>query len=102
MKYYSPAIVSFLNALDPPNYARVMKVFLLLYKYGNAVGLPHSRPLGQGLFELRTRGQVDVRLFYAFRQGEVLILHGFIKKTLRIPVNELLLAKARLRAFDAL
>jgi len=49
------------------------------------------------LFELRIRGRNNiVRLFYCYLRGRVIIvLHGFIKKSHKIPLKELEIAKQR-------
>ena len=62
------------------DYARLAE---LLVEYGPSLRLPHSRSLGEGLFELRPRGRTGVcRAFYCFMVGKrVTVLHAFIKKT---------------------
>jgi phage-related protein len=61
-------------------YARLVE---LLIEYGPSLRLPHSRSLGEGLFELRPRSRAGVgRAFYCFMVGKrVTVLHAFIKKT---------------------
>ena len=57
----------------------------LLATDGAAVRLPHSRALGDGLFELRGRAS-GVRLFYMFRPGRrIVVLDGVIKKRDELP-----------------
>jgi phage-related protein len=55
------------------------------------VGMPLARPLRDGLFELRSSlptGRIARVLFFAER-GELVIVHGFIKKTQKTPPEEL-------------
>ena len=61
--------------------------------------LPHSRALGDGLFELRLRGKGGIgRAFYCFLLGKrVVVLHAFIKKSQQTPDRELKLARKRLK-----
>jgi phage-related protein len=59
--------------------------------------LPHSRSLGESLFELRPRGKSGIgRAFYCFLVGKrVVIVHAFVKKTQQTPDKDLKLARKR-------
>ena len=76
------------------DYAHLLE---FLAEHGPNLRLPHSRALGDGLFELRPRGGVGVgRAFYCFLIGKrVVIVHAFIKKTRQTPDKELKLARKR-------
>ena len=74
--------------------AEAIALLKLLKERGNLLGMPHSRSLGEGLFELRGS---QVRIFYMFRPGRsITLLDGMIKKRDRIPGKVL----ARLRRFQ--
>ena len=76
------------------DYARLLE---LLAEHGPSLRLPHSRALGDGLFELRPRGRSGIgRAFYCFMFGRrVVVLHAFIKKSQETPDRELKLARRR-------
>lgn len=76
------------------DYARLVE---LLIAHGPSLRLPHSRALGEGLFELRPRGQSGIgRAFYCFLVSKrVVVLHAFVKKTQQTPDRELKLARKR-------
>ena len=78
------------------DYARLVE---LLIEHGPSLRLPHSRSLGEGLFELRPRSRTGIgRAFYCFMVGKrVTVLHAFIKKTQHTPDRELSLARKRLK-----
>ena len=78
------------------NYARLVE---LLMEHGPNLRLPHSRALGDGLFELRPRGRSGIgRAFYCFLlDRRVIIVHAFVKKSQQTPDRELKLARRRLR-----
>jgi phage-related protein len=60
------------------------------------LGLPWVRPLGGGLWEVRSNlANRKARVVFVIDGGEMFLLHGFIKKTQRIPVAELDLARKR-------
>ena len=78
------------------DYARLLE---LLIDHGPSLRLPHSRAVGDGLFELRPRGRSGIgRAFYCFLLGKkVVVLHVFIKKSQQTPDGELKLARKRLK-----
>ncbi len=78
------------------DYARLVE---LLSEYGPSLRLPHSRALGDGLFELRPRGRSGIsRAFYCFVVGKrIVVLHAFVKKSRQTPDRELKLARKRLK-----
>jgi hypothetical protein len=64
-------------------------------------GLPWVRPLGEGLWEARSRLENRIsRVIFVIDRGEMVLLHGFIKKTQAIPPADLTLAKRRAAKFQ--
>ena len=61
------------------------------------VTLPLVRPMGQGLYELRCHitGKRIVRILFCHVDKNLIMLHGFVKKTESTPVKDLKLAKSR-------
>lgn len=59
---------------------------------------PLSKYLELGLWELRIKsGSNILRIIYTFSKGKnIILLHGFIKKQQKTPINELKLARKRL------
>ena len=78
------------------DYARIIE---LLMEFGPQLRMPHSRALGDGLFELRPRGAEGIgRAFYCFvADKRVVVLHAFTKKTQGTPERELKLARNRMK-----
>jgi phage-related protein len=70
---------------------------LRLVELGWPVGMPLCRPLGGGLWELRSglSGNRIARVIFCAAQGRMVLLHGFIKKTQKTPLAELELARTR-------
>lgn len=66
---------------------------------GPNLGLPYTRPFGDGLFEIRARGPEGIgRAFFCTLVGRrIVILHGFIKKSQETPNKELRIARKRLK-----
>ncbi|MBI1892674.1 MAG: type II toxin-antitoxin system RelE/ParE family toxin [Candidatus Rokubacteria bacterium] len=63
-----PPLKSFLEGLAGRDRDEAIAVIELLEKWGNRLRPPRSKPLGDGLFELRGD---QVRIFYVFRPGSV-------------------------------
>jgi len=78
------------------DYARLVE---LLIEFGPDVRMPHSRAMGDGLFELRPRGREGIgRALYCFLVGQqVMVLHGFIKKSQATPKSDLEIARRRMK-----
>ena len=77
------------------DYARIVE---LLMEFGSDLRMPHSRALGDGLFELRPRGREGIgRALYCYITGQrVVVLHAFVKKTRSTPRRDLRIAYQRL------
>ena len=70
----------------------------LIEEFGpDEIGMPHIKPLGKGLFEIRAKGLEGIgRAFFCIEKRKVvLIVSGFIKKTDKTPKDEILLARKR-------
>lgn len=70
-----------------------------MVEYGPNLGMPYTRPFGDGLFEIRAKGKEGIgRAFFCTLVGRrVVILHSFIKKTEQTPAKELTTARQRLK-----
>src|ERR1700732_1226489 len=68
-------------------------------QFGWPVGLPLCRALGSGLWEVRSSlpSKREARVFFGFHEGMLIALHAIIKKTRKAPVEDLGLAKQRLK-----
>jgi phage-related protein len=66
------------------------------------VGMPLCRPLGDGLWEVRTRlpTQRIARVLLCVFKEHLVALHGFIKKTRATPEDDLDLARRRRRELE--
>jgi phage-related protein len=60
--------------------------------------MPLCRPLAKGLFEIRTTLPDKIaRVFVCFVDGNLVALHGIIKKTQKTPPDDLALARKRMK-----
>jgi phage-related protein len=66
-------------------------------EFGWPVGMPLCRSLGNGLWEVRSAitGQRMARVIFCVHDQQVVLLHGFIKKTQKTPKADMDLALRR-------
>ena len=85
----------YLDSLEPKLLAKTLRTIDLLENNGIALRKPYSEPLGNGIFELRTKQGSDItRVLYFFFFGDKAVLtNGFTKKTKKTPKAEIELAK---------
>lgn len=72
---------------------------IMRVQYRWPVGMPLVRPMGKGLFEVRSRlpDSGTARLLFCFHEGTIYALHGFIKKAQKTPLEDLRLARERMK-----
>ena len=66
-------------------------------EFGWPVGMPTCRPLGHGLWEVRSNlsdGRIG-RVIFCMVKGEMVLLHGFIKKTQKTQPQDIDIATKR-------
>jgi phage-related protein len=85
-----------LKALDAPDRLAIGQD-LMRAQWRWPVGMPLCRPMGQGLWEIRTELPSNriARVLLCLDEGVLVALHAFIKKTQKTPDNELTLARKR-------
>lgn len=94
---FHPDAFAELEALTPIMKAKALNALDKLEAQGNQLRFPHTRPIQDGLFELRTSGKNISRTFFAFAVGQkIYILRTFVKKTQKTPPSEIELALKRL------
>lgn len=76
---------------------------IALVEFGWPIGMPTCRPLRDGLWEIRSTldSRRISRVIFCFHEEQLVLLHGFIKKTQQTPKQELELALARQRSVSS-
>ncbi len=71
-------------------------------EFGWPIGMPYCRPLGHGLWEVRSdlSGGRITRVMFCIVHGEMVLLHGFEKKTQKTPQRDIDLALKRMKEID--
>lgn len=72
-------------------------------QYGFPIGMPLVRPLGDKLWEVRSHltGNLISRVLFTIWKDNIVLLHGFTKKSQKTPQSEFELAKKRRDKFHA-
>ncbi len=96
--YHTKDVEAFVLGLPDGLLARYLRLADMMQEFGCNLGMPHTRAMGDGLFELRVKGKEGIaRMFFCTVIGQrIVMLHGFIKKSEKTPLKELKLAKLRL------
>jgi phage-related protein len=99
IKYFSEDVQSAVLSLPVGLKARYFRLTDLMIEHGANLGLPHTRAMSDGLFELRCKSAEGIaRVFYCTLVGRrIVMLHSFVKKTQKTPPKELLIARKRLK-----
>lgn len=68
-------------------------------EFGWPLGRPHCAPLGHGMWEVRSDLDSNriARVIFCMGEGHMILLHGFIKKTQKVPQADIALALKRKR-----
>lgn len=85
-----------LKAISPIEDRKQIGVDIKTVEFGWPIGMPVCRPLGDGLYEVRSnlsQNKIGRVLFYIDVKGRMVLLHGFIKKTQKTPTGDLDLAR---------
>ncbi len=101
--YYSEDLQRAILALPAGIQARYIHLTQRILTFGPNLGMPHSRAVGQGLFELRLKSKEGIgRVFYCNLPGQrVMMLHAFVKKSVKTPTKELKVARDRMKEVQA-
>lgn len=88
-------VEQFIDGLNSKMQAKAMYSLALLEEFGNQLREPFSKPIGDGIFELRIKFSSDItRIFYFFVvDNKIILTNGFIKKTPKTTKAEIELAK---------
>ena len=97
--YYSDAVYECIENWPPKIAASYARITDRIIETGPNLGMPYTESFGEGLFEIRARGQEGIgRAFFCTLVGQkIVVLHAFIKKTQKTPKKDLELARKRMK-----
>ncbi len=96
--FYSPSLEEEILQLPAGFVARFLRYAERMEIYGPDPGMPQTRAMGRGLFELRLKAAEGIaRVFYCTVVGsQIVMLHQFTKKSEKTPRKELEIARRRM------
>jgi len=99
ISFYSPALQKEILGLPAGFVARFLRYAERMEVYGPDLGMPHTRAMGHGLFELRLKAPEGIaRVFYCtVIDRRIVMLHQYIKKSEKTPRRELEIAHKRMK-----
>ncbi len=97
--FYNGRVEAELHALPAGFIARFIRYAERMEVYGPDLGMPHTRPMGDGLFELRLKAAEGIaRVFFCTVVArKIVVLHQFVKKSEKTPTRELKIARNRMK-----
>ena len=95
-------VEAFLASLDMKIQAKAVGLLELLEEKGNQLREPYSKHLDDGIFEIRCKvgNNITRVLYFFYYEGKIILTNGFVKKTQKIPPEEIKLAKERRADFN--
>jgi len=101
--YYSEDLQRAIMGFPAGIQARYIHLTQRILVFGPNLGMPHSRAMGRGLFELRLKSKEGIgRVFYCnLADQRVMMLHAFVKKSAKTPDKELKIARDRMKEVQA-
>ncbi|MBT4526577.1 MAG: type II toxin-antitoxin system RelE/ParE family toxin [Deltaproteobacteria bacterium] len=99
IKYFNNNLEDDILNLPEGLLARYLRLTDLMLQFGANLGLPHTKAIESGLFELRVKSKEGIaRVFFCTKIGKkIVMLHSFIKKSQKTPKKEINIAKSRMK-----
>jgi phage-related protein len=96
--YYNENLEQEIFNLPDGLLARYLHLTDLMIEFGSNLGLPHTKVIDRGLFELRVKSKEGIaRVFFCTKIGKkIIMLHSYIKKSQKIPKREFKIAVSRM------
>lgn len=82
--------------------SRMIKLLELIELKGPHLGEPHTKSLGNQLFEVRAKGKEGIgRSLFCYQKGQtIVVLHAFVKKTQKTPRSVIEVALKRKKEIE--
>ncbi len=102
IEFFDESVEEETYSLPPKILAKLLHIFELIEMVGAQLGEPYTKPLNDGLFEVRAKAKEGRgRSIYCYQKRQKLImLHSFVKKDQRTTKRDLEIALRRKREID--
>jgi phage-related protein len=94
-------VEEYILSLPIKSQAKVYKSLQILQTYGVETPYPHTSHIEGKIFEVRVKfSSNQYRILYFIDTGkEIILLHGFNKKTREVKMSDITLAKSRMKDY---
>ena len=102
IEFFDESVEAETLALPPKILAKTLHIFELIEMAGAKLGEPYTKPLKNGLFEVRAKAKEGIgRSIYCYQKGQkIIILHTFVKKSQKTSKKDLEIALKRKKEID--
>ena len=103
IEFFNAGVAREIEAFPPGVRAAFAHLANRMVEHGPDLGMPYTRAMGSGLFEIRARCAEGIaRVFYCLVvERRIVLLRAFLKKTQATPSAELKFARKRLKEIIA-
>ena len=97
-------VSSFIQSCNKPQQVKIIRILKTLEEYGLQAIIPHVKKITATPFwEIRILGKDNIRIIYVISiRNNILLLHGFIKKSQKTPIKEIGICYKRYEEFKKL
>lgn len=83
-------VLEFLESLPENVHEKIIGRLRYIEAIGNMASSTYVKMLRDGIYELRiTFGHLEPRILYFFNHKDIVLTHGFLKKTNTVPVEDI-------------
>ncbi|MEK9167803.1 MAG: type II toxin-antitoxin system RelE/ParE family toxin [Patescibacteria group bacterium] len=96
---FHSSVLKFLHKIDNQSASDVYSLIEVLRQRGNTISMPFSKPIRNGLHELRVQGRPAFRVLYGFCEEDAVLLVAIKKQKPSLDSRDIKLALERLRIY---
>ncbi len=102
IEFFDASVEAETLALPPKILAKMLHIFELIEIAGAELGEPYTKPLNNGLFEVRAKAKEGIgRSIYCYQKKQkIIILHSFVKKDKKTSKRDMKIAMNRKKELD--
>jgi len=93
---FHKSVEKFIKNLDADSTSEMLGMVELLETYGHSLSMPHAKPIGNGLWELRIVSKRPLRVLYGFCGKEAVLVIALKKQKESLLQRDIKIAKKRL------
>jgi phage-related protein len=102
IEFFDEQVEAETYALPSKILAKMLHIFELIEMAGAQLGEPYTKPLNNGLFEVRAKARegIDRSIYCYQKEQKIIILHSFVKKDKKTSKRDLEIALKRKKEVD--